>query len=286
MVIVVFNVRASRVGRTEDGLGGGGATRARAVAARRADGGGEARDAARRSSGPARGVECSRDVFLSVSRAFARRLTVLGDVLLARRRALGPIRAIRLWSRPDVAKYVAEMTASGSFVHQMATGELPREKYLRYLSQDAYFLFHFNRAYAQALRLAADVEEQRVFHELIGGVLDELKLHAAACEKWGVDLRAVEVHAASRAYVEFLESLHAKSLLELVAGMIPCMRLYAYVGRYFVTRADADVDGSPDPRTSPYAEWFEAYGGGRDGVPRVSFRVVITRRNRRRTRRR
>ena len=81
------------------------------------------------------------------------------------------------------------MTASGSFVHQMATGELPREKYLRYLSQDAYFLFHFNRAYAQALRLAADVEEQRVFHELIGGVLDELKLHAAACEKWGVDVR-------------------------------------------------------------------------------------------------
>ena len=153
------------------------------------------------------------------------------------------------------------MTASGSFVHQMATGELPREKYLRYLSQDAYFLFHFNRAYAQALRLAADVDEQRVFHELIGGVLDELKLHSVACEKWGVGVDAVEVHAASRAYVEFLESLHRKSSLELVAGMIPCMRLYAYVGRYFLTRADAGVDGIPDPRTSPYAEWFEAYGG-------------------------
>ena len=33
----------------------------------------------------------------------------------------------------------------------MATGALEREKYLRYLSQDAYFLFHFNRAYARAL---------------------------------------------------------------------------------------------------------------------------------------
>ena len=92
VVIVVFDVRASRVGRTEDGLGGGGATRARAAAARRADGGGEARDAARRSSGAARGVECSREAFLSVSRAFARRLTGFGDVVLARRRALGPIR--------------------------------------------------------------------------------------------------------------------------------------------------------------------------------------------------
>ena len=92
VVIVVFDVRASRVGRTEDGLGGGGATRARAAAARRADGGGEARDAARRSSGPrARRGMLARCV-LSVSRAFARRLTVLGDVVLARRRALGPIR--------------------------------------------------------------------------------------------------------------------------------------------------------------------------------------------------
>ena len=41
----------------------------------------------------------------------------------------------------------------------MATGALEREKYLRYLSQDAYFLFHFNRAYARALTKAEDVEE-------------------------------------------------------------------------------------------------------------------------------
>jgi thiaminase/transcriptional activator TenA len=172
-----------------------------------------------------------------------------------------PAAAKTLWTRPDVEEYVAEMTTSGSFVHQMATGTLPRDKYLRFLSQDAYFLFHFNRAYAQALRLATSVDEQRVFHKLIGGVLDELRLHAAACDKWGVDLSNVEVHAASRAYVEFLESLHGKSLLELLAGMIPCMRLYAYIGRYFLTQGDAGVADVPDPRTSPYAEWFEAYGG-------------------------
>lgn len=160
-------------------------------------------------------------------------------------------------------RYVRDVAAPGSFVHRMATGALEREKYLRYLAQDAYFLFHFNRAYAHALTKAADVETQATFHALIGGVLDELKLHASACERWNVDSSAVEVHDASRAYVEFLESLHDRSMEELVAGMVPCMRLYASVGRAFLHPTDGD--DSPDLggarlEESPYYEWFEAYG--------------------------
>ena len=145
----------------------------------------------------------------------------------------------------------------------MATGALEREKYLRYLSQDAYFLFHFNRAYARALTKAKDVEAQAKFHALIGGVLDELKLHETTCARWNVDLTAVEVHDASRAYVEFLETLHEGSMGELVAGMVPCMRLYASLGRAFLH--PSDDDDAPDLggarlEDSPYYEWFEAYG--------------------------
>ena len=77
------------------------ARRARArAAARRGDGGGAETDAARRSSVDARVVECSREAFLSVSRAFARRLTGFGDVVVARRRALGPIRRERCGVAP------------------------------------------------------------------------------------------------------------------------------------------------------------------------------------------
>ena len=144
----------------------------------------------------------------------------------------------------------------------MATGALEREKYLRYLAQDAYFLFHFNRAYARALTKAEDVETQATFHALIGGVLDELKLHASACERWNVDPSAIEVHDASRAYVEFLESLHERSMEELVAGMVPCMRLYASVAKSFL-RNDGDASDPGGARVvedSPYYEWFEAYG--------------------------
>ncbi|CEF99818.1 Thiaminase-2/PQQ biosynthesis protein C [Ostreococcus tauri] len=167
-----------------------------------------------------------------------------------------PESAVDLFNRPDVRSYVDDMIAHGSFVHQMATGTLPREKYLRYLSQDAYFLFEFNRAYAMALAKAETVEEQAAYHELIGGVLDELKLHRGACERWGVDLDAATIDPAAEAYVGFLRSLHSRSQTELVAGMVPCMRLYAQLGRRFLHDQE-----SIDVRQSPYFEWFEAYGG-------------------------
>ena len=78
-----------------------------------------------------------------------------------------------------------------------------------------------------------------------------------------MDLTAVEVHDASRAYVEFLETLHEGSMGELVAGMVPCMRLYASLGRAFLH--PSDDDDAPDLggarlEDSPYYEWFEAYG--------------------------
>ena len=153
--------------------------------------------------------------------------------------------------------YVEEMTASGSFVHQMATGTLERAKYVRYLAQDAHFLFHFNRAYAAALIKADTVDEQRVYHELIGGVLDELKLHRGACERWGVsETQERDVHPAAQAYIDFLQELRRGDIRELVAGMVPCMRLYATIGRRFL-REDPTID----VKSSPYHEWFEAYGG-------------------------
>ena len=137
-----------------------------------------------------------------------------------------PTAARRLFDHPSVRANYADMTAASSFVSQMANGTLPRAKYVAFLSQDRYFLFHFNRAYASALARAPGIEQQRTFHALIGGVLDELKLHEDACARWGVDDGALEtIHPASRAYVDFLTALQSPDVPmdELVAGMTPCM---------------------------------------------------------------
>ena len=168
-----------------------------------------------------------------------------------------PTAARRLFDHPSVRANYADMTAASSFVSQMANGTLPRAKYVAFLSQDRYFLFHFNRAYASALARAPGIEQQRTFHALIGGVLDELKLHEDACARWGVDDGALEtIHPASRAYVDFLTALQSPDVPmdELVAGMTPCMRLYAALGRDYLERGLV-AEGCA------YREWFDAYGG-------------------------
>mmetsp|Transcript_41372 Transcript_41372/g.47032 ORF Transcript_41372/g.47032 Transcript_41372/m.47032 type:complete len:216 (+) Transcript_41372:42-689(+) len=156
-----------------------------------------------------------------------------------------------LFDHPKVKEYYKEMCSEGSFVDQMATDILSKDKYRAFLSQDSHFLYHFNRAYAMALVLSPNVEQQKIFHDLIGGVLEELNLHKGACERWGV--LETEIHPACQAYVDFLQSLHdSKSLDGLVAGMVPCMRLYASLGQEFVAKNRIIKD-------CPYKEWFDEY---------------------------
>ncbi len=100
---------------------------------------------------------------------------------------LSPV-AAALFSRARAS--FADIIAPGGFVDKMHKGALDRGVYAQYLAIDRYFLFHFNRAYAVALIKARTVDEQLLFHELIAGVLDEMRLHVSACARWGVGFNA------------------------------------------------------------------------------------------------
>eukprot|EP01052_Picozoa_sp_SAG31_P014549 SAG31_NODE_907_length_11081_cov_6.935731_8_plen_246_part_00 len=156
--------------------------------------------------------------------------------------------------------------------------------------QDKFFLFEFSRAYAavslassryfcrrgsgaalssigashqwptlflctQALILAETAERQAVFHGLIGGVMEELKLHKGLCGEWGVDPTdsTLTPSPACKAYCDFLTSQrqNATSIAEIAAAMVPCMRLYAHLGQRYTAK------GLPASET--YAKWFEEY---------------------------
>ncbi len=85
--------------------------------------------------------------------------------------------------------------------------------------------------------------------DLIGGVRDELGLHAAYAASLGVDLASVEPAPATTAYTDFLLAVAATRADGLIyAAMTPCMRLYAFLG----SRMDADNAG-------PYADWVRTY---------------------------
>ncbi len=156
-------------------------------------------------------------------------------------------RARQLWQAN--ADWAAKILAH-PFVQGLGDGSLAVGAFKSYVAQDAYFLDAFARAYAFCLAHGTSREDLFGFSELIAGVLEELKLHKSYTEKLGVSLDGVTPLPATRAYVDFLlGNARQGNLGETIAGMTPCMRLYAHLGQ---TLAKKDV-------APAYADWVKTY---------------------------
>ncbi|UCG32932.1 MAG: TenA family protein [Phycisphaerales bacterium] len=157
--------------------------------------------------------------------------------------------AAKLWNRN---RDLTRACLDHPFVRGLGDGTLDRDAFNRYVAQDAFFMRAFLRAYAIGAARCDEFEHARCFHRFMGGVLDELKLHADYAAKLGIDLDAVTPFAATSAYIDFLQrtAWHC-SVAETVAAMTPCMRLYAYLGEQLRGRLWPD---------HPYAEWIHTYG--------------------------
>ena len=155
--------------------------------------------------------------------------------------------ARRLWqANADWAQKIL----AHPFVQGLGDGSLPLASFKSYVAQDAYFLDAFARAYAFCLAHGTSREDLYGFSELIAGVLEELKLHKSYTEKLQVSLDGVTPLAATQAYVDFLlGNARQGNLGETIAGMTPCMRLYAWLGQ---TLAKKDV-------APAYADWVKTY---------------------------
>jgi len=136
------------------------------------------------------------------------------------------------------------------FVQGLGDGSLPTANFKGYIAQDAYFLDAFARAYAFCLAHGTSRADLFGFAELIAGVLEELKLHKSYTERLQVSLDDVTPLPATRAYVEFLLGAARQGQLgETIAGMTPCMRLYAFLGQTLAKKEVAPA----------YADWVKTY---------------------------
>ncbi len=136
------------------------------------------------------------------------------------------------------------------FVQGLGDGSLPLASFKSYVAQDAYFLDAFARAYAFCLAHGTSRDDLYGFSELIAGVLEELKLHKSYTERLQVVLDGVTPMPATQAYVDFLLGTAQRGDLgETIAGMTPCMRLYAFLGQ---TLAQKEV-------APAYADWVKTY---------------------------
>jgi thiaminase (transcriptional activator TenA) len=141
------------------------------------------------------------------------------------------------------------------FVKGLGDGSLDRGSFRRYVAQDAFFLRAFAAAYAVTAGKSADnLPRMQTLHALMGGAMEELKLHAEYGRELGIDLDSVRPYAATSAYRDFLlRTAWHEPVGVALAAMAPCMRLYAFLGRNL---ADAHVPLLAD---HPYRKWIETY---------------------------
>ena len=156
-------------------------------------------------------------------------------------------RSLALWQ--DSAG-VARACLAHPFVQGLARGTLPRDRFVFYVEQDAFFLDSFARAYALAFAKAPDRDTMAKIRALFDGVYAELELHRGYAHKWGARLEP-EPSRATLAYTDFLLRVAWSAPVgHVVAAMTPCMRLYAHLGQRLAPDAADDT---------PYREWIETY---------------------------
>jgi thiaminase/transcriptional activator TenA len=148
---------------------------------------------------------------------------------------------------------LAEASLESPFVQGIRDGSLPRKAFAYYVGQDAFFLEAFARSYSIAAAKAPDWQSFGVFHQLAAGVLQELHLHQEYGARWGVDLQTVVPGVATRRYTDFLLAIAWGQDIGLItAAMLPCMRLYAFLGQQLA---------KPTIPKHDYSEWIETYSG-------------------------
>jgi len=137
------------------------------------------------------------------------------------------------------------------FVSQLGKGTLDENVFKSYVAQDAFFLRSFLRAYAIAAAKSESLIHVMAYHELMGGVLDELRLHANYATDLGINLEKIEPYEETLSYTEFLKTTAwEKEINEITAAMVPCMKLYAWLGQQLQPNAKPD---------NPYQNWINTY---------------------------
>lgn len=137
------------------------------------------------------------------------------------------------------------------FVRGIADGTLPKAAFSYYVGQDAFFLEAFARAYSIAAAKAPNWNSFQTFHTLAGGVLEELSLHQTYANAWNVDLKSVTPGAATRRYTDFLlATAWSQNVGVTTCAMLPCMKLYAFLGQSLAKTGIPAHD---------YADWIQTY---------------------------
>ncbi|MEZ5935558.1 MAG: thiaminase II [Alphaproteobacteria bacterium] len=156
------------------------------------------------------------------------------------------------WTRIEP---VYEKILAMPFNQELAAGTLSRERFIRYMLQDAHYLVHFGKALAVTGARAPDPDAMIQFtHSAEACVVVERALHEGFFKDFGVEAEEVAATKPSPAcshYVSYLLATAHNAPYEVsVAALLPCFWIYGEVGRHLLEIAAAD---------NPYQAWIDTY---------------------------
>ena len=143
------------------------------------------------------------------------------------------------------------------FNTELAAGTLSRERFSRYIVQDAHYLIGFGRALAVTAAKAPHPDAIVQFARAAEtAIVVERALHGGFFRDYGIgpdEFAGTPLSPACDHYVSWLLATAWSEPYEVVLGaLLPCFWIYAEIGRGIVARA------APD---NPYRAWIDTYSG-------------------------
>ncbi|MFD2615978.1 thiaminase II [Terrilactibacillus laevilacticus] len=144
------------------------------------------------------------------------------------------------------------------FVKGIEDGTLPKEAIKFYVQQDFLYLNAFVKIYAQAITKSTTREDMDFFQEQIHFTLhSETIAHENLCQVANLSLDQLKGGTlAPTTFVyqqHMLEQGRDGTILDVLAGLIPCPWTYWEIGKHIMNRVSS-LEGHP------FKDWIEFYG--------------------------
>lgn len=125
------------------------------------------------------------------------------------------------------------------FIQELKTGELPFDKFTKYMIQDSIYLKKFARIYGKAIYHAVTLREIQMYYSMLNFVNDgESVVRLEYLKKSGLtddDIELLEELPENKAYTDFMfEVAERGDNREIMMTILPCMLSYCYIFRKMV----------------------------------------------------
>lgn len=140
------------------------------------------------------------------------------------------------------------------FNQELSNGTLPKEKFIFYLAQDAYYLLEFGRTLSAISGRMQNAEMVMAFAGFsTGAIFAERSLHESYFVEFGL-ANQVQPSPSTLLYTNYILNQAAYANVEVaVAAVLPCFWIYKAVGDHIFAQQDNDQN--------PYKRWIDMYAG-------------------------